>query len=352
MSDETAIETPAEKGRHHKLEFTGRGSEIFPIILVNLLLTIVTLGIYRFWAKTNIRRFLWGHVEFDGEPFEYTGRGGELFVGFLIVFFLIILPLMFGLQYLASKLQSPGQQAVLLTVIYLISFYLIGIALYRTQVYRMSRTLWRGIRGAQTGSSMEYGWLFFKTLLVQFFTLGIMTPTTEIWLWNYEIDRKRMGKGKFSGNVDAKPLYKTFLGCLAVAVVVMSILGFLMYKVMLNQQTGLFMLLYILGILSMSLIFVVYRAKFYNHIFSHLKFENLQFDFSIKPMELFKFSLVNVLLIIFTLGLAYHYVMMRWVRFFCEKIELSGQQEFGEIGQSPEDEPRFGEGLAEAFDLG
>ena len=61
--------------------------------MVNLLLTIVTLGIYRFWAKTRIRRYLWSQTEFLGDRFEYTGTGKELLIGFLIVFaFLIVMP--------------------------------------------------------------------------------------------------------------------------------------------------------------------------------------------------------------------------------------------------------------------
>jgi len=59
--------------------------ELFRIHLVNYFLTIVTLGFYRFWARTRIRKYMWSHVEFEGSRFEYTGTAKELFYGFLIV---------------------------------------------------------------------------------------------------------------------------------------------------------------------------------------------------------------------------------------------------------------------------
>src|SRR5687768_1018260 len=61
--------------------------------IVNFLLTIITLSIYRFWAKTNVRRHIWSCVHINGEPLEYTGTGKELFLGALVVFLLLILPL-------------------------------------------------------------------------------------------------------------------------------------------------------------------------------------------------------------------------------------------------------------------
>src|SRR5262245_1687148 len=61
---------------------------------INLLLMIVTLGIYGFWARTEVRKRTWSAVRIEGEPLHYTGTGGELFLGFLIAFFLVFVPLM------------------------------------------------------------------------------------------------------------------------------------------------------------------------------------------------------------------------------------------------------------------
>ena len=54
--------------------FDGRRKVLLGLLVKNYLLGILTLGIYRFWAKTAVRRYFWGHVSIAGERVEYTGR--------------------------------------------------------------------------------------------------------------------------------------------------------------------------------------------------------------------------------------------------------------------------------------
>ena len=69
-----------------QFEYVGRLGPLYWIFIKNVLLSIVTLSVYRFWGRTNIRRYLWSNTRFMGDAFEYTGKGSELFAGFLIVF--------------------------------------------------------------------------------------------------------------------------------------------------------------------------------------------------------------------------------------------------------------------------
>src|SRR5690242_2546648 len=89
MSDQGGlVAAPAWSGPDqpvHKLQYDGRIGPLYWIFIKNLLLNIITLSIYRFWGKTNLRRYAWSHMSLQDHRFEYTGRGGELFVGFLIV---------------------------------------------------------------------------------------------------------------------------------------------------------------------------------------------------------------------------------------------------------------------------
>src|SRR5437868_5951300 len=64
--------------------------------IINAILNVITLGIYRFWARTNVRRHIWSCVHINGEPLEYTGTGTELFLGALIVFAVLGLPIIFA----------------------------------------------------------------------------------------------------------------------------------------------------------------------------------------------------------------------------------------------------------------
>ena len=70
LRESVAVDTP-----RGAFGYTGNAGDLAKIVAVNALLGIVTLGIYRFWGKTRLRRYFWSHVSFEGDPLEYTGRG-------------------------------------------------------------------------------------------------------------------------------------------------------------------------------------------------------------------------------------------------------------------------------------
>jgi uncharacterized membrane protein YjgN (DUF898 family) len=154
-----------QAGRRIDITFDGHRDRLLGLGAINGLLKVLTLGIYSFWAKTEVRRRLWSFTRFNGEPLEYTGTGKELFLGFLIVFGAVVLPVLLG--GIAVALIFPGSKAAISVyqlLIYAVFFLLLGNAIYRAQRYRLSRTRWRGIRGALAGSPARYGWAYFWTL--------------------------------------------------------------------------------------------------------------------------------------------------------------------------------------------
>jgi uncharacterized membrane protein YjgN (DUF898 family) len=82
------------------------------IALLNFLFNLVTLTVYRFWAKTNARRHIWSCVHINGEPLEYTGHGVELFLGFVIVFAVFLLP-MFVTAFILQMTYGPQHLALI-----------------------------------------------------------------------------------------------------------------------------------------------------------------------------------------------------------------------------------------------
>lgn len=134
------------------ISFKSGGDRLIVLGIFNAILRILSLGLYSFWAKTEVRKRLWSFTRIDGEPLEYTGTGKELFLGFLIVFAAFILPLMAAGIAVALLFRSYSAALPLYQgAVYLLIFLLIGNAMYRAQRYRLSRTRWRGIRGALTG---------------------------------------------------------------------------------------------------------------------------------------------------------------------------------------------------------
>ena len=75
---------PSGRAHARAIHFYGDWREYLPIAFTNFLLTVVTLGIYRFWATARERRYLWSRTTVIDDPLEWTGTGKEMFVGFVI----------------------------------------------------------------------------------------------------------------------------------------------------------------------------------------------------------------------------------------------------------------------------
>jgi len=167
------------------LHYDGGAGRVAAIALVNALLGLLTLGFYRFWGKTRMRRYLWSRITFDDDRFEYTGRGMELFLGFLVAL-AVLIPLagiFSALQVAATAnpvlLMASG---ILQTVIFV---YLVQFAIYRARRYRLTRSQWRGIRGGQTGSALAYAAGALAWLAATVVTLGLAYPVMRTRLQRY-----------------------------------------------------------------------------------------------------------------------------------------------------------------------
>ena len=134
---------------HHHLVYRGGAGPVFRIAAVNSLLSLVTLGIYRFWARTRLRRYFWSHVELDGDPIEYTGTGKQLFLGFLIVM-AVLVPLLFGLEYIATLFPQDALQQSVIGLVQALGF--LFLIQYATVCVIRSGAASAAIRPAQAGA--------------------------------------------------------------------------------------------------------------------------------------------------------------------------------------------------------
>ena len=151
----------------------------------NFLLRIVTLGIYHFWGKTEVRKRIWSAIRINGEPLQYTGTGKEMFLGFLFVLGVVTRAAAAPDDRSASSLvfgPSRPRSAFQVRALRRLFFYLIGVGMHRAIRYRMSRTIWRGIRGGLEGSAWRYGWTYFWTgiLLIADAWLGLAVARDKL----------------------------------------------------------------------------------------------------------------------------------------------------------------------------
>jgi uncharacterized membrane protein YjgN (DUF898 family) len=204
-------DTGAE-GRVGRVEFTGSRQDLLGIILHGYLVMIPTIGLYRFWQATWKRRYYWQNTIIDGEPLEYTGNASQLLFGFFLALLLFV-PFYVALFVLA--MQEPRYLIMGYAVLGALLWFMMGYASYRARDFRLSRTLWRGIRFDQRGSAIAYAVRRFLWSLLLIPTLGLAYPWMASSLWRYKWRNAWYGDRQFAiaGNwrVIAAPFYAAYV---------------------------------------------------------------------------------------------------------------------------------------------
>jgi uncharacterized membrane protein YjgN (DUF898 family) len=178
--------------------FSGSRGEFFDLAKRGAALELVTLGFYRFWLLTDIRRHLWSNTLIDGDAAEYTGRGKELLIGFLVAL-AILVPVYLG--YFLIGLEAERYKAFA-SIPLVAFFFLFGqFAIFRARRYRMTRTVWRGVRFWMTGSGWIYALQASLWGLLMILTLGLILPWRAAALERYKMRHSHYGdlQGSFEG---------------------------------------------------------------------------------------------------------------------------------------------------------
>lgn len=172
------------------------GTSLLLLAAWTALLTVVTLGIYRFWMITRLRRYYWRAIRIEGDPLEYTGRGIEKFLGFLIA--ILLLAIYLGLVNLALTflgLTFGSELALNLSIVSALPLYF--VAAYKARRYVLSRTRWRGIRFGMEPGSWGYAVRALGLLVPTVLSAGILYPLMHFRLEKYMVDRTWFGDLKF-----------------------------------------------------------------------------------------------------------------------------------------------------------
>jgi uncharacterized membrane protein YjgN (DUF898 family) len=359
------------------LAYSGRGGAVARMALGIGLLNIITLSFYRFWGSTRLRRYFWSHVSFDGQPLEYIGKGSELFVGFLIAI-AILIPLLGVYSVLAYFLagRDPIVQGIAQAVQLIILYYLVFVALYRARRYRLSRTIWRGIRAGQTGSSLAYAAKALGWWALAAATLGLTVPLKNVRLFKLRMNNTWYGTQAFRCEAKAGALF------------------------------GRWLLTWILFIPTLGIVWIWYKAREERYLVGTTTFQSVQFQSTLTGGRLFRFFLVYFLMFLvvtvvltgalfaiagaaivaiftqagggagagpgpfmnegFFISIALWYllyfvamsivattfVVHRGIGMICRNLHVVGEPDYAALKQSDRKVPGFGEGLADALGAG
>ncbi len=187
---------PAAPAGTARLEFSGRRGDFVRLVSRGALLELLTVGFYRFWLATDMRRHLWSNTSVNGDAAEYTGTAKELLIGFL--FALAILAPLY-LVYFLLGIEAETWQAFASVPLGLFFYVFAQFAMYRARRYRLTRSIWRGLRFWMTGSGWAYAWRASLWGLWVLLTLGLALPWQKAALERYKMKHTAYGdlKGAF-----------------------------------------------------------------------------------------------------------------------------------------------------------
>ena len=207
--------------------FEGQRGSLVRLLLRNLLFSILTLGLYRFWGRTHVRRYVWRHTVVLDDALEYLGTGGELLTGFLIAV-AVLLPMLgvfYVLQFLYAD-ESDYALTLLKVLYYLVLFFLVQLAIHRMRRYRLTRTAWRGIRFGLGGSSLRYACIAFGYGLLTAATLGLAYPWMRVATFRYFVRHAYFGEVQLSLSTGARALFSYWISIYGILAVVAALLIF------------------------------------------------------------------------------------------------------------------------------
>ena len=300
--------------------FMGSGAALFGIHVVNVLLTLLTLGVYFFWAKVKVRAYLLSETEFEGDRFAYHGTGREMLVGFLkaLVFFFIPITL---LNTLPEVLGAPlNVRGAAILVGYLLASLFVPMAMVGARRYRLSRTSWRGIRFALRARTWDFVRFWLGSTLLVALTLGLYYPVFITRRQEFMTRHMWFGSQRFGFDGRGRDLFWSFLGMLALLPVTLGLSWFW---------------------------FAARKARFFA---AHTTFGAARFRSTVRALPLAWLSISSFVALVLTLGLAWPWLSVRWLRFTYANLALDGPLALDTITQQAQTVTATGEGLAGFLD--
>ena len=323
---------------------------------VNSLLTLLTLGVYQFWGRARVRRYVMSQTALGADRFAYHGTGLELFTGFLKALVVFGLPVG-ALVGLAEFGPLPDVARVVAQLVaYVIFFFFFAFAMVGSHRYRLSRTSLRGVKFSFRGRAINFATLFLKGAVLTGITLGFYRPIFETRLREFLISNSYFGNQKFDFDGRGRDLMKPYLLAL------------------------------LLTLPTLGLYTFWYLARKQRYFWAHTRFGTARFHSTVRGGNLLTFWLGNgvVLLLLFAVGgavgvglgmlldlnfqvwgglggalglallfgVGWPWVKIRGVRFALAYLTISGSLDFAQVQQDAQAASSVGDALAGFFDVG
>ncbi len=300
------MENEITESKNYKLSFKGQGKAFFGIVIVNWLLTFITLGMYYPWAKAKSLKYIFGATSFNNERFTFHGTGKEMFGGFIkVVIFLVVT---YGLAFLFSYFDMTFIGS-LIFYFSMISFF--AIAIHASYSYGLSRTSWRGIRFGYRGNRTELYVGYFKWIFFTVISLGVWGSWMAMKVRGYCLNNVRAGNVEIKYRGMGTEYFRLNLKGFLLTLITLGVYGFWWQK---NRF-----------------------AYSVNNLSLYKEGQQIRFKSTATAGDFFKLNMINLLQFIFTLGLGYAWIVVRTMNVLTSNIKMEGNMDLDTIRQTEED---------------
>ena len=313
-------------------EFRGEGGEYFKIWIVNILLTILTLGIYSAWAKVRNNRYFYSNLLLDGHPFEYLADPITILKGRIIAVIALVI-------YSVISQLNPAAGAVLGIVLMLAIPWLV----VRSLMFNHRMSSYRNVQFRFHGKTGEAAMVLYVWPIIGVLTLGIMYPYALLKLNRFVVQNSAYGTTSFEFDASYKDYGVIFLFMLAIFIIGGAIVGVL--QTFFEPAAAALAIVYFIAIVYSV---VAFGNLYYNStmIAAH------EFEANLEVVPYGKVLLVNLILIILTVGLYLPIAKVRMTKYIADNINFIADGSLDNFSAAErENVSALGEELGEVFDF-
>lgn len=327
----------ASETTEHRFEFRGDGFEYFKIWIVNILLTIVTLGIYSAWATVRNNRYFYSNLYLDNNNFRYLADPITILKG------RIIAVLVFFAYSITAQLMPIVGGVLLLILLIAIPFFINQSLAFK---HRMSA--YRNIQFRFHGSYGQAFMVFYVWPIVGILTLGIAYPLAMKKLHEYKVRNSAYGTTRFSYEASHWDYAKIFLAILGTGIVGLLLAGALTLLGPAGAAiTPVLMAFIYLGI------FVFFMVKINNLYYGSASLAGHQFGAQLALPGMASVLFINMLLTVVTLGLYLPAAKVRMAKYMADNISLNASGSLGNFTAAEQENVSvLGEEFGQVFDFG
>lgn len=306
-----------------KFSFVGSGSEYFRIWIVNLLLSIVTLGIYSAWAKVRRTRYFYENTSLAGSSFDYHGNPIAILKGRIIaILFIVAYKLAFNF--------SAALGFCTLAILMLVMPWLV----WKSLQFKLYNSSYRGIRFGFGGSLGRVYFVYLLLPILTFISAYLLLPFTHQRMKKFQHDESRFGITHFSFHGTVGRFYITYLigflimltGVIAICIgfsgtlTAMFMTGGLKHAR--PSAVGTFMFFMLALYAWMFSIFPLFLTLIQNLIWNNTELGEHQFTSEMKWSKMTFIGITNIIGVILTMGLFIPFAHVRSLKYRIESMSL------------------------------